>query len=691
MKPELVIIDSIEGIQQLQEYLRPFEYIAFDTETTGLSQRDQVIGFSVCAEEIKAFYVILAEWKGQLVWNPLATQSIELFKSLQGKSLIMHNGVFDCKMIESNFKISLINSLHTDTKVLAHLLDENRPSGLKELSAILYGESSRDEQAEMKASVLSNGGVLTKDSYEMYKCDSQIMAKYGAKDAWLTYRLFMDLLPELDAQGLYDFFYNDECMPLLRGPTYQLNTTGLQVDISKLIYLKNTLKAECAEAKSFIYQEISSYILHKYPDPSKFNIGSNQQLSWLLFGQLKLEFGTLTKGGKSVCKSLGLRLPYTRSAKNDFIYVCANSVGEVYEPEAIVNGKKKPAKKFKEPWSYIAVDKSVLKKIAHKYKWIERLLEYQSKMKLLNTYVKAIEAKVQYGVLHPDYLQTGTVTGRYSSRNPNLQNLPRDDQRVKECFVARPGKVFVSADFSQLEPRMFASYSQDPKLLAAFDGTSDFYSVIGREVYEKYDSTPQKDGSPEAFGIKYKKLRDLSKVIALASAYGATPNQLAPTTGKTIEETSEDMNKYFERFPGVQKMMLEAHEIAKKTGQVTNLFGRVRRIPEAKRITKLYGNIKHWDLPYDARKLLNMACNFRIQSTGASIVNRAAIAFYQFSQQAGIECQLVSQCHDELVIECFEKDANEVALLLQSCMETTTILPGVALEAVPRTTRTLAK
>src|ERR1700677_831617 len=617
MQSKLTVINTIDGILGLGQILsqsmsQMSQFVAFDVETTGLTQQDTIIGFSICLSEEEAFYVILANYDKHngLIFHDSQYLSFasELFRILQNKQLIMHNGVFDCMMVESNFKIKLINNLHTDTMILAHLLDENRKVGLKELSSSMYGESSTIEAEEMKASVLANGGVITKKNYEMWKADSQLLAKYGAKDALLTFRLFQDLLIELDDQGLYDFFYNDESMPLLRECTYDLNTTGIQVDIQRLNELKATLTAECAEHKAFVYKEIESHIKDKYPGTNKknqFNVSSNQMLSWLLYGAYGLEFGTLTPGGKTICKALGLRLPYTAVAKRQFIHLCETRAGQIYQPEAIVNGKKIKAKLIQEPWKYIGVDKRGLAKLAPKHKWIAALLEYQKKNKLLNTYVKGMESRIQYGILKSSYLQHGTMTGRYASRSPNLQNLPRDDQRVKECLVSRPGKVFVSADYSQLEPRTFASYSQDPKLMAAFDGKTDFYSVIGKEVYEKDDCTPQKDGSADAFGVKYKKLRDLSKVIALASAYGALASQLAPTTGKSIEDTAEDMNKYFERFPGVQKMMLEAHEIVKKTGRVTNLFGRIRRIPEAKRITAIYKNTKHADLPYDARKLLN--------------------------------------------------------------------------------------
>lgn len=695
MKPELVVLRSSSEILQLRTYLNNFDIISYDCETTGLTKQDEIIGISVCAEESKAFYIILKEWKNnQLIDIGNEHYVYGLIEELVGKQLIMHNAVFDCMMAESFFKVNLIDSLHTDTMILAHLLDENRRVGLKELGKSLFGEDTTEEQKLMKDSVAANGGLLTKDKYEMYKADSQLMGKYGAKDAWLTYKLFMHLVPELYEQGLEDFFYLDESMPLLRGPTYQLNTTGLQVDMNALLVLKKILEAECLEAKAFIYKEIDSHIKDKYPGTKKantFNIGSSQQLAWLLFGKLGLEFGTLTKGGKVVAKSIMSRLPYTYTAKRDFISTCERDKDSICQPEAYINGKLAKAKKLKDPWAYIAVDKRTLTKLAPKYKWIEKLLEYQRKTKLLNTYVEGIEERVRYGIISPSFLQHGTTSGRYACRNPNFQNLPRDDKRIKECIISRPGKMFVGADFSQLEPRVFAYYSKDKRLLEAFNGSDDFYSVIGMEVYNITDALPIKEGHPDAFGIKYKKLRDLSKVIALASTYGATANQLASITGKSIEDTQQDIDNYFERFPSVAEMMLEAHKLAKTQGFVTNLFGRPRRMPEACKINKIYGDLPHAELPYEARNTLNLAVNNRIQSTGASIVNRAAIKFYNDCNRIGITAKLVLQVHDELVAECNESDAENVALLLQNAMETAVQLEGIQLEAIPRITKNLAK
>jgi DNA polymerase I len=694
---KLIVINTSQGIKELTTAILNIDILAFDVETTGVHKGSEIIGFSVCVSEDEAYYVILKYWDGKQLQDTNITrlQVQELMEYLKSKQLVMHNGTFDCFMVETNYQVSLIDSLHTDTMILAHLLDENRRVGLKELARNYFGENADEEMRVMKESITKNGGKVTKNNYELYKGDAQLIAKYGAKDALLTYKLFLQLLPELEKQGLIDFFYNEESMPLLRGPTYQLNTEGLRVDVQGLTSLKKQLEAECLEAQSFIYKEIDKYIKEKYSGTNKkntFNIGSPTQLSWLLFEQMKLEFGNLTKEGKTVCRHFTPTLPYTYSTRADFIANCKSSLGMYYQPPAIVNGQEKRGKKIKEPWCYIATDKKTLIKYADKFKWIKVYLERQKNLKILNTYVIGIQNRMRYGVIQPSFLQHGTTSGRYSSRNPNFQNLPRGDKRVKSIILSRPGKVFVGADYSQLEPRVFAYTSNDKNLLEAFKSGDDFYSVIGMGVYNKTDCHAKKDDSKDSFAIKYAKLRDNTKVLALATVYGASARQLASGLGKTIEATAEDINNYLERFPGVKQMMLDSHNTAKKTGKVINLFGRPRRMPEATRIAKLYGSTtKHEDLPYEARTLLNLATNHCIQSTAASIVNRAAIKFHEYCKKTSIDCKLVLQVHDSLVIECDEKDAENVSILLQDAMENTVDLKTVQLEAVPKIGKNLSE
>lgn len=687
---ELIVIDNPEDAALIEEYLNDFEYIAYDCETTGVHKGAEVIGISVCAEEDKAFYFIISKWgtnQDKLVpIEGMYEACLSILRLLSSKNLICHNATFDAAMAERYFKVPIIQAIHTDTMILAHLINENRYVALKELSKTIFGEDSTKEQAEMKQSVLDNGGKLTKAQYEMYKCDPYIMGKYGAKDALLTYKLFTALLPELEEQGLWDFFYNDESMPLLKGATYQLNTVGLKVDHKYLNLLKKQLEAECAEAKHYIDTQIDGLVKTKYPGTNKkntFNMGSNPQLSWLLFGVLNLEFSALTDAGQDVCKELGLKLPYTMTAKRDFIAICDINSGKTYKPEYVHNGKKIRKKTYSEPWKYLKVDKKVLATYAKKYEWIARLLEYNRKMKILTTYLKGIEERIEYGTIQPSFLQHGTTSGRYSSRNPNFQNLPRDDKRVKNCIIARPGHKFVGADYSQLEPRVFAYYSGDRRLLSAFTDGTDFYSTIGMEVFNKTDCTPHKEG-PNAFGEKYPKERKMAKEIALATTYGASANRLGPMIGKSRDDTQDIINNYFESFPGVKDMMAEAHNLIKSKGYVENLFGRKRRLPDAMKINKLFGDRPAEEYQYNERNLLNLSVNHRIQSTGASIVNRAMIRFLDLCQQANIKATIVLQVHDEIVAECLEEDAENVALLLSEAMENTVVLPNMPLQAVPK-------
>jgi DNA polymerase I-like protein with 3'-5' exonuclease and polymerase domains len=704
MEEKLIVIKTLTEFKKLADYIKDKDYIAFDCETTGVLKSSTIIGFSICADVAEGYYVVLS------YWDPISKTLInletlefakEFLNSLLEKNLIMHNGTFDCARVEDNFKIHLLSALHTDTLVLAHLLDENRHNGLKELGVSIYGEDAKKEQMETKESVTKNGGLLTKDHYELYKADPEVLGRYGAKDALLTLKLFYEFTIKLYQENLDTFFYDDESMPLLKSSTYDLNTVGLRVDSDKLQILRGELESQCLELKASIYKEITQYVKEKYPGTSKaktFNIGSNKQLSWLLFFYLKNEFNTLTKEGKNLCKQLDIPVPYSFKAKSEFITLCEQNHGRVYEESKWNNKTKRISrpKKVTEPWNYVACDKAALQKCAKKYKWVQNLLDYAKNLKLLNTYVIGIQQRMVYNVIRPSFLQHGTTSGRYSSKNPNFQNLPRDDKRIKSCIVARPGKVFIGSDYSQLEPRVFASFSKDIRLLDCFKSGNDFYSTIGMEVFDKYDCVPLKEGSDEAFGVKYKALRQISKEVALAATYGTTAFKMSSIIKKTPDEAQEIINSYFEKFPSVRNLMLESHELVKTQGYVSNLFGRKRRIPAAKSIKSIYGNTDHSELPYEVRNLLNLSINHRIQSTGASIINRAAIAVKKKCKELAItdplwaEVRTVLQIHDELVLEGPESIAEDIKLVLKDCMENTTILPGITLEAIPKIAKNLA-
>lgn len=698
-----MIIKTIDQLNELVDYIHANDFLSFDTETTGVDKESKIIGYSVSADYDTGYYVILRSWNPetqQLVTEETESHTADILRLLVGKNLIMHNAIFDCWMVNNNYNLDLMPSVHTDTLMLAHLLNENRHNGLKELAVHFFGDDSKTEKKAMDESITKNGGSVTKACYEIYKGDAELIGKYGAKDAILTIKLFYLMTEQLLEEGLDKFFYEDESMPLLRGPTYDLNTTGLRIDPEKLQTLKSTLEADMMQLESFIHREIEPHVKDKYPatnKKNKFNIGASQQLSWLLFEKLGNEFGTLTDTGKEICKSLGLRLPYAAKDKRDFISLCREAHGQPYEDAKFDHKKQKMGKPklIGDYWKYLKLDKIAQAKLASKYEWVKALIEYRKAGKLLDTYVIGIQTRMNYNIIRPSFLQHGTTSGRYSSRGPNFQNLPREDKRVKSCIVAREGKVFVGADYSQLEPRVFASVSQDKTLMECFAKGEDFYSVVGAPIFGKTGYSLYKDDK-ESFAKKFPQLRDKSKVIALATPYGRTPSLMASAMNIKIDEARELIEKYFEAYPSVELMMLDSHEQAKRDGKVVNLFGRPRRIPEATQIVTKYGHLPHSELPYEARTLLNLGMNHRVQSSAASIMNRAAIAVWkninELSQADPIwrEVKIVMQVHDELILEGPEEIDEEMRILLKECMQYTVVLPGVDLIAEPVIGKTIA-
>jgi DNA polymerase I-like protein with 3'-5' exonuclease and polymerase domains len=702
---KLVTIRTLTEMNDLMAYVesKKDDFIAFDTETNGVSRESRIIGFSICADLELAYYVILAEWsveKKQLIWLPTAAKAKEFMQCLVGKQLVMHNATFDCSMVQNNYQVSLIDSVHTDTMILGHVLDENRPNGLKDRAVELFGEDSKAEQVAMKESIARNGGNLTKGNYELYKADADLIAHYGAKDALLTLKIFNHDVPELFDQKLDTFFYEEESMPLLRGPTYEMNTTGLRIDPEKLKNLKAQLEADCVEAMTFIQQEIWEYVRDKYPGTGKtnhFNIDSTQQLSWLLFDKLQNDFNLLTSQGKEVCKFLNLPLPYSASAKRNFIQACRENKGVAWKPGYTnkKTGKEVKPKLIVEAYKYMACGKETLTKLSSKYKWVERYLEYKKNQKILNTYVIGIQEKMQYNIIRPNFLQHGTTSGRYSCKNPNFQNLPREDKRVKSCIISRQGKVFVGADYSQLEPRVFASLSGDERLIECFKSGQDFYSVIGANVFGKPEASLYKNDE-DSFANLYPEERQISKTIALAATYGANAMRLSSLTKQSVEDTRMILEAYFNDFPSVKNMVLESHKMAKSNGYVSNLYGRPRRMPEAMQIEDFFGDAPTDTLPYEYRNLLNLSVNHRIQSSAASIMNRAAIAFCKKKREKAKidarwnEVSVLMQVHDELVTEGPEEIKHEIVALLKESMENTVVLPRVALVAEPKIANDLA-
>lgn len=207
---------------------------------------------------------------------------------------------------------------------------------------------------------------------------------------------------------------------------------------------------------------------------------------------------------------------------------------------------------------------------------------------------------------------------------------------------------------------------------------------------------PLKKDEHGSFAKVHPDLRDKSKVIGLATPYGRTARQQASVMGISTEESQRLIDRYFEAYPDVETMMLDSHKMAIENGVVYTLYGRPRRIPEAKSIPHIYGKTKHKDLPYAARTLLNLAMNHRVQGTGASIMNRAAIAVWKIANELALEdplwaeVKIVMQVHDELILEGPVELTEAMKTVLKHGMEETVILPGVDLIAEPKAAYNLA-
>lgn len=677
---ELIVIESVQEIKDLITYLEPFDFIAYDTETTGLQKDTEIIGLSVCAEINKAFYIPLSWWipqESRLQYSDpqIKEETIKLLKFLQTKSLIMHNAIFDVEKTDINFKVNLLEPLHTDTMILGHLLNENRRNGLKDLAASIFGEDEKKEQEEMKASVIANGGIWSESKKdpikEFFKADKYILARYGAKDTILTLKLFLHMVPILFEENLDKFFYEDESMPQLKTVTYELNTVGLKLDMDRLNNLKAELEKEIILLEADIRKEITPYVLEKYPGTkpkNTFSVTAPQQLSWLMFIRLEETFDKLTDGGRKVAKGLIGRIPYSLGDKKRFIQACK---------DANLN----PAK-------FLKCDKVLLEQYEDKYDWVKKLLDLRKAEKLLSTYVEGIKSRAHYGCIYPSFKQIGTKGTRMSSSNPNFQNLPRDDKRVKSCVIARPGCKLVGADYEQLEPRIFASLSQDAILLAGFKNKEDPYSLIAMEIFNIIGYSANKN-DPNYFGKHYPILRLVGKEAFLSIAYGNTPYRFKETIkNKTkvvmpVEECESIITNYFIKLVGVSDFVKKSHERAVTTGKVYNLFGRPKNIPDALFLKRL-----DWrnplQLEYEYRKPLNLAVNSQIQNTAGSVINRCSIAFCNKIKSLNLDARIVMQVHDELIVEVVEHQAKQVADILKDCMENTVKLPGVDLIADPK-------
>jgi DNA polymerase-1 len=405
-------------------------------------------------------------------------------------------------------------------------------------------------------------------------------------------RLREPMEAELRARGLHDLFAGTE-MPLIE-VLAAMEVRGVLVDKATLARLGEEFRARIAEKAAAIYALAGE----------PFNINSTQQLGRILFDKLGLQPPKRTKTGYST-------------------------------------------------------DAEVLEELAAAHELPAHILEHRTLQKLQSTYIDALQALIDPtdGRVHTTFAQTVAATGRLASADPNLQNIPvRDEQgrRIRAAFVAPPGHVLVSADYSQIELRILAHLSQDPALIDAFLAGEDFHRQTAAFVFgvTPAEVTPRQ--------------RSAAKATNFGVVYGISDFGLARQLGIGTAEAHEIIERYFARFPRVRAYLDGLIAEARATGQVRTMFGRIRTLPDIASRNRARRSFAE-----------RMAMNSPLQGTAADLIKRAMVAAYAELRARGGGAAMVLQVHDELIFEAPEPEAASVAALARRAMT------GAAELAVP--------
>jgi DNA polymerase-1 len=309
--------------------------------------------------------------------------------------------------------------------------------------------------------------------------------------------------------------------------------------------------------------------------------------------------------------------------------------------EILFEKHKLPVKK-KTPSGLPSTDEDVLQELALDHPLPKLILEYRGLTKLKSTYTDKLPRMVNAttGRVHTNYAQAVAVTGRLSSNDPNLQNIPvrtAEGRRIREAFIASPGSVIVSADYSQIELRIMAHLSQDAGLLNAFATGQDVHRHTAAEVF-----------GAEAAAVTSEQRR-YAKVINFGLIYGMSAFGLAGQLGIERSAAQQYMERYFLRYPGVKDYMERTRESARNLGYVETVFGR-----------RLYLNDIKAANPARRQGAERAAINAPMQGTAADLIKLAMIAVQNWISSSRLKSRLIMQVHDELVLEVPEAEVDAV-------------------------------
>ncbi len=571
------IINTTSALDELLNRLSAARSLAFDTETTSLDALSaQLVGISLSPAPGEAYYIPLGHvgW-GRVEQLPLEQVIDRLRSPLEDANLpkLAHNGKYDITVL-AECGVT-VNNLTFDTMVAAYLLGEKSLS----LKALAFSKLGI-EMTPITALIGSGAKQISMSSVEIKQA-----ADYACADADMTLRLGELLDAGLHQQGLWHLFSEVE-MPLVL-VLVSMERNGVALDTELLRQMSHRLGEQLLKLEAEIYNSIGH----------QFNINSPQQMSSVLFEELKLPSARKTKSG------------YSTGA-------------------------------------------SVLDELRGTHPIIEFILEYRQLAKLKSTYIDALPRLINPKTrrVHTSFNQTRTATGRLSSSDPNLQNIPVRGELAKEvrqAFIAPPGSFLLAGDYSQIDLRALAHLSQDESLLAAFHQDEDIHSATAAQLFGVAAARVTPD------------MRRLAKTVNFGVIYGMSDDGLEQATELSREEAARFITAYFEKYPGVKQYLESTKKQARETGYVETLLGRRRFIPEI--------NSANRQVREAAER---MAINMPVQGTSADIIKVAMINLYREMDKRRLKSKLLIQVHDELIFEVPQEELDEMKELVPQVMST---------------------
>lgn len=649
------LITTTERLQTYMAKIKEIGYVAIDTETDGLDPiSDKIAGISIYVKgENPAYIPVRHEYfDGNMSYDVIKQflLALERYKI----KIIMHNAKFDIRVLLNNFGVKV--NVYYDTMIAAKLLNENEEHNLKILWAkYILGKSKQFSFSELF------------DDVKFSIFDPTQVFIYAALDALMTWELwefqkdFFDKenpkCIENDLVDTSDLFYNIE-MEVMR-IAVDMEEYGVCIDnkYAKDMEIKYTKLLEEQEKK--VQDVIESLTPVWRP-----NLTSNQ-LSKL---ERPIKVSSSTQMAIVIFDGLGLELPLGILKKG-----ATRGVG-------------------KEAIAYF---------LEHNSEYIElweAFSKYQKIKILLTTFIIAIPQKVNpiTGRLHTTWNTMGAATGRFSSRDPNLQNIPSKNRDIRPMFIPRDGNVFVGADFNAQEPKILAHVSQEPVLLNNFALGLDVYSTLASSAYKlPYDQCTKhtKEGALK---------RNHGKVLLLALSYGMQVKSLSQQLKISYDEAKLLFDDFREEMHVAFEYGEKVRRECKSRGYVKTLWGRKRRFPDyrlpeyvvngtmSSEVKKsIIQRIKraHWRERYDVIKELEFrhSCtivdngkkireceteilNSVIQGSAVDMIKVAMVKAFHDEEFNRLRAKLVLQVHDELIVECPKENAQEVKELLSRIM-----------------------